>query len=371
MSRKHVTWLLAATLVVAAVLLFLPSRTGRESAFEVRPLAPGLSQRVNEVGLVKVFRAGREPVATLRRTDTGWVVEDAQSYPADWSRLKAMLAAIAQAQVIEPKTSKPEYYGRLGVEDITAADSTSVLVEIGEGDDMLSLLVGRTAQEREGQYVRFNGEDQALLIDRPIVVSGNSSDWLVRDIIDLADSEIVELTLTHPDGSTVSIRKASADDTDFVLQDLPEGRKIQSAWSVNSIAGSLAGLQLEDVMPDSGLDWSQATHLRALTADGVEVQADLLPVDEKYWLRLAASVYSPAAATSETSKTEGAVEATAGGEDSGEEVAETPDSALAERQQRVTEINGRVSGWAYSIPDYKAQLMSKHMDDLLAPVEQD
>lgn len=354
MSKKHFSWLLVLTLLVAAVLMLLPGKTGKESTFEVRPLVPGLSGRVNEVSRVRIVKAGNQPVATLLRSDQVWVVEDAQSYPADWKRLKTLLAALAQAQVIEAKTNNPAYFGQLGLQDVTDDASGAFEVEIGEGDEAINLLVGRVAQGREGQYVRFANEEQALLIDRPVEVAGETPDWLEREIIDLADAEVVEVTLTHTDGEQVSVRKTSADDPDFSLQNIPAGRQIQSSWSVNALGGSLADLRLDEVSPDSELDWSQATHIRVLTADGLEIMAEVATLEGTAWLRLNASAYRPESALTEE----------AGGEQVVNETESSMDLALA---QRVQVINRRVSGWAYAIPEYKSQVLTKKLEDLLAP----
>ncbi|HLF29980.1 MAG TPA: DUF4340 domain-containing protein [Xanthomonadales bacterium] len=352
MSKKHVSWLLVATLAVATVLLLMPGKTGKESVFEVTPLVPGLDQRVNDIARVRIVRAGQQPVASMTRADRGWVVDEAHSYPADWARLKELLAAVAQAKVVEQKTSNPDYFDRLGVTDIAAGDSSAVLVEIGEGEEMLKLLVGNAAQGRERQYVRFADGNQVLLIDRLISVSGEAADWLERDIIDLAEAEVVELSLAHADGEKVSISKVSAEDTDFTLADIPKGRKVASSFGVNALGGSLAGLRLEAVKPDTELDWSQSTRLRALTADGLEIQAEFISAEESGWLRLKAFAYAA---------DEG---------ESAQQYGETEAPTAAEREKRVKNINLRVSGWAYSIPEYQWKLMTKRKEDLLAPAGQ-
>ena len=43
MSKKHFSWLVGVTLIVALVILFMPGKTSRESAVEIRPLVPGLA----------------------------------------------------------------------------------------------------------------------------------------------------------------------------------------------------------------------------------------------------------------------------------------------------------------------------------------
>lgn len=366
MSKKHVSWLVGAILIVAALLLLVPGKTGKESGFEPVSLVPGLAGRVNDIARVRVVRAGNQPVATLARGDSGWTVEEVHSYPADWSRIKALLASLAQAEVAEQKTSNPEYFGRMGVADIAQEQSSALLVELGEGADQVRLLIGNGAQGREGQYVRFADGDQVLLIDRALSVPAQTSEWIDRSIIDLPEAEVVELDLVHPDGETLSIRKVSAGETDFRLLHIPKGREIESSFSVNALGGSLAALRLDEVKPESEVDWSTAVHVRALTADGLEIDADFAGDETGGWLRLKASAYEPATAARE--KNESKLHDTAAAtEDSAAAVDAEATAALG---QRVEGINERVEGWAYRIAEYKADLLTKRNDDLLKATEE-
>jgi len=387
MSRKHFSWLLALTLVVGAVILLMPARTGHESGFEVRPLIAGMDSWVNDVSRVRIVKAGNQTVATLSRGDRGWVVEEAESYAADWAKLKALLAALAQARIIELKTTNPDYFDRLGLKDVTDDSSTAMMIEVGEGEHQAAVLVGHTAQNRDGQYVRLPNDNQALLVDKTMQVATETRDWLHRDIVDVPESEVVEVNITHPDGEQVSVRKTSAEDQDFTLQDLPEGREIQSSWSVNALGGSLSGLVLDEVTADRNIDWSQATHLRLLTADGIEYGADVAESGEKTWIRLEASLHPPrdeAVASDEKGREpeQGTEPAQAKAPASGEAEAEgsamaepaadgagKKESAEKERTERVASINSRVNGWAYAIPQFKAQVMQKRLEDLLKPPE--
>ena len=340
MNKKHFSWLLVLTVVVAAVILLMPGPTGQESMFEVEPLLPGLKEEVNEIDRVRIVAAGNQEVISMVRTDDAWV-EETHSYPADWSRLKTLLAELAQAQVIELKTRNPEYFGRLGLSGVDSSDSKAVLVELEGGNSPYRILVGNTAQEREGHYLRLADSDQAVLIDRTLVVPRQPSEWLESEIIDIAADEVVEATITHRDGEVVSIRKVSADDEDFSLQQVPEGREAQSAWVVNALGGMLSNLNLQQVVPVDEVDWSEAVNLRVLTADGVEVQARLASVDGGNWLRLEALPYQGIA-------------------ENGVSRAVADDT-----MERVDTINRRVAGWAYSLTDNQALQMKKRMDDLL------
>lgn len=363
MSRKHFSWLLAVTAVVAVAVLLMPVRTGKDAGFERTPLLPGLQQQVNELDWLRVVGAGDAVIVTLQRAEDHWRVEELHGYRADWARLRSLLADLAQAQVIEAKTTNPEFYERLGVEDVAAPEAAGVRVEFGESSELPAVIVGKRAEGRDGRYARLQGEAQSVLIDRVLDLPAAREDWLDKAIVDIADSEVVEFEIRHADGERVVARKVSADDESFQLQNVPEGREITSAWSVDSLANSLASLKLEGVAPDDEVDWGGAVRFGLVTADGLRIDIDLATREApgggaeaaaEHWIRLQAGLYQTAL--------ESAVEVApaANGEADGSSVEDTGGAA-----ERAAEINTRVSGWAYRIPQYKYDSMSKRMVDLL------
>ncbi len=352
MSKKHFSTLLLVTAVVAVLVLLVPGKTAKESAFQKHHLLPGLAALVNDIEYVRLTGAGGETIATLNRRGGKWLVAESSDYRADWTVLRQLLSDLAAAEVIEGKTSNPELYTRLGVEDVDGPDAEGLLIGFAEETGLPSLIVGNKAQGREGQYVRLSGSDQSALIDRALTVPGEMQQWLDRDIIDIQEGELVEISVIHPDGEQILLQKASADDTDFELQMIPEDREIKSNYTVNSIGGGMASLRLDAVVPASNIDWSNAVEIRVLTADGMRVSAKLVSKEDQHWISLSASEYQPAG--------------------SGEPVEPgTETDAPLEPAERVKRINVRVTGWAYRIPQYKAEVLTKQMDDLLKPLETD
>ncbi|MBT8059716.1 MAG: DUF4340 domain-containing protein, partial [Gammaproteobacteria bacterium] len=206
-----------------------------------------------------------------------------------------------------------------------------------------------------GQYVRLRDAAESALLDRRLSVPREAADWLDKDIVDIADGEVVEFEIEHPDGERVLARKVSVGDENFTLEDLPEGREIKSAWTVDSLAGSLSALTLDAVATDDSVDWSEAAAFRLLTVDGLQIRAELAAVmgeeaesttDDTFWIRLQAGTYTTAV----------------------ERIAEQ-EAEAADPAERAAEINDRVAGWAYRIPKYKFDSMTKRMDDLLKEVE--
>jgi hypothetical protein len=389
MSKQHFSWLLVATLVVGTLIFLLPGKTSKESEFKVRSLLPDLAVQVNGINRVTVKAAGDTTVATLKRLDDAWVVEEFHDYPADWPKLRELLAALAKARIIEPKTSNAEYFPRLGVSDIANEDSQAILLQLQADGSDRAVLVGNAAEGREGQYVRLLEGEQALLIDQQLAVPAEAKDWLQADIINVSDAEVVEFSVLHADGSGIKGSKTSADDEDFTLQDIPAGREVLSAWSVNSMANALSNLQLDAVAPADTVDFSTASQFRLLTADGLQVLAELVELDEQSWLRISASSYTDESVETDSPDPEAETEAEVTSEadapiadaaaDAAADVAadatdsDPPDQAdepEADAKQRAAEINQRVSGWAYAIPSFKADAMNKQLEELLKPLPQ-
>jgi hypothetical protein len=354
MSKKHFSWLAVAAVAAALIAIFLPRQTSRVDSFEPAPLLPGFAAQANDIDWLRVTAAGDEVLVTLERGEPGWRVAEAAGYAADWAVLRPLLAGLARAEVVEAKTSNPDYYDRLGVRGVAAPEASGLRLEFRPETGLPAVILGNTAQGRDGQYARLADAAGSVLIDRELDLPKRREDWLDRAIVDLAEDEVVEVVITHADGETVRASKVSADDEDFSLDGVAEGFEPTSNWAVNSLAGALSALRLDAVAAESEIDWTGATRYRAVTADGLDVSVDVVTVaadgdgaqDEAHWLRVAAGLYTT-------------------GLDTGVDAA-ADDAAARERAEG---INRRVAGWAYRVPEYKTTNMVKRMADLVRAVD--
>lgn len=328
MSKRHFSILLLITIVVALAVFLMPSRTGRDASVEPTVFLPGLSDRVNELEQVRITNNGGADVVTLEREEGGWVVAELYRYPADWSVLRPLLANLSQAEVIEVKTANSNYYDRLGVEDPTAEGAAGALVEFPGAEGLPAVIVGNSVEGREGQYMRQADEARSVLVDRSIDVPLDPSGWLLPEIVDVPESEVLEVRITHPDGEVVRIHRNDTEVTDFTLADIPEGRKTRSAWTINQIASVLSDLELEGVAPVGEVDWDNALELQVRAEDGLTVNASLVEDEALRWIRL-----------------------------------------QADGAERAEAINERVEGWAYQFALYKYDAANKRMENLLEQVE--
>ncbi len=360
MSGKHLTWMaIALAVVVGAVALLVPGDINRDKAAGTGTFLPDLAARVNDAVALEVIAAGDETVARLGRRDDQWVIDQLAGYPADWDKVRAVLAGLAEATVIEPKTANPDYYPRLGVEDVDSASAAGVLLTVGfaEGEP-LGVILGQAASGREGRYLRVLGETASVLADFDADVPRDAAGWADTTVVDLAADNVAEVRITQPGGAPLRVWKRSADDTDFVLDGgLPEGRELKSIWAMNSLGGALAGVRFEDVRPADELDWADATNVQVLTFTGVQVTAELAGDEDGRWLRLSAEAPFE-------KDLEDAEEVDAAADD---DEADIP--AAESAADRAGRINDRTAGWAYRIPDRKAEAMDKGLEDLMKPLE--
>ena len=291
---------------------------------------PSMRSAANDIDRVTVKRWGQDPVA-IEKSEGRWVVPARGGYPANVETVREVLLAMAEATVLEPKTARPELHARLGVDSPDNENSKAALVEATAGGETFALVFGNLAQGNY-RYARVVDEDQSWLIDQNPDIPAEPGDWLDADIVDIDASSIQAVTITHSDGETIRVSKSAAEDANYEVADIPDGRELSYSTVANGIAGALNDLDLDDVRPaEAG---GEATVTEFTTFDGATIVATTTRTDDANWLTL---TIVP-----------------------GDDESESLDAAKA-----------RVEGWQYRIADYKANLLTRRWEDILEPVPEE
>ena len=178
--------------VALAAYLLLPQQQVQEDD----RLFPGLSIEVlNQINRIGIFSAGNE--TRLERDEQGiWRIPEQQNYPADVVKIRNLLALFADVRTLETKTSDPEFYRKLGVEDPESEGADNVRVDFSTPDSSWSLIVGRTSSQRgKGNYVRKSGDDVSWLIDQTIIADKDAGDWLEQQILHIEEADLKSITI--------------------------------------------------------------------------------------------------------------------------------------------------------------------------------
>jgi len=384
---------LAAAALAGGYYAFESGSSSSAAGIEKKALLPALEGAINDVVALRVD--GAEGAFTVRREDDGtWGMEEKRGYPVDLQKVRGILIGMSAATILEAKTSNPELYGRLGVQDpgTEEAESTRVTALNAADEEVASLIVGdrrwakgaaRTPGTSEETYfVRRSGEDQAWLAEGNLQVEGDEGQWLEREILDVARERIRSVRIEHADGEVVRVSKESEDETNFALADIPEGKQLSYASAPNTLGSALARLTMDDVVPSADVVFDDPPLSRCTfeTFDGLTVVVTIHEAKteedgeekELLYARFDASFVPPPEEPEEAEEPEPEPDPVPEGEEPAEPDAEPEEDegpSAEEVQEQVTKILATTESWTYVLPSWKKSSFVKRASEMLKDVE--
>jgi len=326
---------------ITAALVYTGTR-GLEGESGSALLVPGLRDIVNDIEAIDIETGSAQPVARLRRDEESWRVENKDGYEADFRRIHDLLRDLAEASRLEPKTSNPEWYPRLGLSDIESASARGVQVSF-PGTDLPAVILGDQDGITEGRYVRLGSQQQSWLTDRELAVPREASGWLERSVMDIPADELAEVTIIHPNGDRVRLKAADGEDRQWVLLDIPDGREAAAAWEIRPVANGLANVVLQDVRRHESVP-EDAVRALYVTRDGLNFVVDLFVEAGQAWARFTVSA-EPQLLMAED-----------------QDASEQDNQLLAD----AAAVDARLSPWQFALPEAKFETMTRRLTDLLA-----
>jgi len=362
------------TVVVLAVAFWLSGlRSPGQLDGQQGLLFPQLEEEADSITGITLTAAGSETIATFKKQEDRWTVVEKDGYDADEASVRKLLIQLTDAKVLETKTSNPDLYARLGVEDVSGENASGMLVTLDGASEPLAVIIGSTAPQADGTFVRRSGDDFSVLVGGNIDPSRTPGLWLDKAIMDVAANRVHRVVISQPDGETLEVLKTARGETDFVVLNVPEDRALQSPAAANSIGGTLGGMRLEDVRAGNEMP-EEITVSVFETFDGVVITIRSWEEDEMAMAvfnvafneDLARRFLVPEPDVLADDMADHATEEAAG------ETADTePQDPLAQDREEADELQAKVAGWAYEIPLFKRSNLNKRMDALLEPLAEE
>lgn len=363
-KRLSILALLAVLAVIAG--LWLGGRQTSPASTEAAALYPELKKELAAITAVRIVKAGDKPALEAKLGDTGWLIADRHNYPADDVKLRKLITSLTEAKTLEEKTSNPESYKALGVEDISDAAAGGVQIELDGPKQPIKLLVGKQAQGAQSQYVRRAGEPKSWLINKSIDTSSSSDQWLRKDVIDVSADRVQSAEVTVGSGKPYSATKKTRADADFAVEGLPKGKALGSPSAADNFATALAGLTLSDVKPASEVTDQPSARATIKTFDGLVTEATGWKKDDKHFIALKTTYDAALADKFKVATAPAADPAKKEGEGAPPATDKPADPKPAPRnvEEESTKANAQLNGWVYEIPAYKYAAIFKPLDEL-------
>jgi len=335
MRNKGLAWLLGIT-VVAVVLAVLVSRSSgpKSDPLAGQPVLPEAAKRLADIGRMALVHGDQK--TTLVRERDNWSVEERGGYPADVTKVRQALLALADMRFVEPKTAQPQSYPRLQVEDAGGKDSKSTLVTLADDKGALlgEVIVGKHRADQLGGgeggiYVRKSGNAQSWLAEGNLDLADTTAAWLDKKLVDLPVAQVKQAVLTQPDGTKVTLTRDKPEDK-LSLVEMPKDKKLKYPSVLDDTAGVLGALQLEDVRPAKDFEFPKdgVTKAQFISFSGLTMAVELADKDGVSWARFSAT-----------------------------------GSGDAEKQ--AADLNAALSPWIYALSSSKAKTLRDKLDDLV------
>jgi hypothetical protein len=349
--RNFVYLAIAAALsVLFAVVSFASNNQWSTGKAAGAKLFPTLVSDASQIATIDVRQGDNTMV--LERAGGSWGLKNRGNYPADPSKVRTLLVGLAEADLIESKTRRPDRYAALELEDPADKSAKSRIVRLlgAKGNVIGEVVIGKKRQDllgtgKAGTYVRKPGDPQTWLANAELDASAATKDWLKTSVYTTDAAKISRVTIEIPGEQPLRIERqvAPAKDAKDAKQSIPDtsaaklqfagfppaDKKLKDAGAAESIARALASIDMDDVRKlDAVPAAAGVSTVRIESADGPATTLRLRKDGDAHWLSIAAT---------------------------GE----------GEAKKTADEINQRTQGWEFKIPAAKADSILKKRADLL------
>ena len=375
MNAKQLLLLAGAAAVLAGIATWTSrneSRQGSTPALGSRVL-PALKDQVNEVATLSV--QGLASTVTVSKAEGIWRLPGKWNYPADFSKVRDALNALADLKVLQTLRGSPAERSPLQLLTADEAAATNAALRatrvelLGpDGKPLAVLHLGKTrsrlgagdAMGREGfpdsRYVMSDKGQAALAADALMDLASPLESWMDPEFVSLSD--IVSVNISRPSQPDLALDRPNPG-VEFKLSgDVPAGKTLNQA-KVQQTGSALSGLRFDDIADPrsasdvTGLAAPVTYQARSQNGQIVKVQiGKATPDGTRRYAAVSVAFEAPALPPAAGTNQEAAVKARA---------AETARLAMSAKA-----LNDKLSPWIYLLNREATDPMTLAREDFLS-----
>ncbi len=339
-----------AACFIAAAAVVIGNQNSKVAADSgtMEPVAPGLSQKINEIRRLNVS-TGKAKTDITRSEGESWRIDQLSGYPADVQKIRQFLYKLGASKKAEKKTADPELFYHIALDDASSVRVQGFAAD--GGDPVFDTMIGTYDATFHGTFVRTHGENQSWLASERIEVNAEPLFWVNDVILNVERSRIWKLELLHEGEPKVEITR-DRPAGDFVLQNIPQGKELKGTYDIYTIATALEGMQLSNVAKAQTLPDPVKTTAKFQTIDGLEITVAIAPgaAPGTHWAKVSARFVPEAVMNTEEAKKIG-----------------KPEEDVKKEALAITE---RTKDWIYILGEFPYGLMTRTMEDVTKPLKQ-
>jgi hypothetical protein len=325
-ARTLMLFMIAGALAaVAAITVAIEARSLRPEATS-GPVIPGLAEIIADAQRIVV--ASDEGSYRIERTQNGWTMRDRGDYPVEAARLAQLTEGLESLQFTRRMSSDASRHERLGVVDPREGGRGVLLqIERGDGALLVNLILG---VETGGLYARRPDEDQTWAVEGELPPLRDIASWLDLRPLMLPADRLRRVEVVPAEGRAYILAR---DDAQQPWRIAAPALAALAQPTVTSTAEQITQLQPVDVQPAPAIQGAPRARVRAITFDNVVIDAELIAVEQRMWLKLVARGVGPA------------------------------------QEAAALDINNRAAAWAYALSDLDVQQLAPPLAHLIGGAE--
>jgi hypothetical protein len=321
-AQSLTLFLIAGALVAtAAVTLAIETRGLTSGSSASGPVVPNLEETIG--GAQRITVTSADATYRIERTQQGWAMRDRDDYPVLSSRLGQLTEGLENLRYERRMTSDASKHERLGVTDPREGGrGILVQVEDGRGALLVNLILG---VETSGTYVRRPDDEQTWAVEGELPPLRDAASWMDLQPLSIPADRLARVEIMPAEGRAYILARDSAEQPWRIAA--PALASLAQS-TVTATAERLTQLAPVDVRTAPAIQGAPRARVRATTFDGVMIDAELIPSDNRLWVKLVAR-------------------------------------AAPEQEAAALEINNRSAAWAYALSEMEAEALAPPLNRLI------
>jgi hypothetical protein len=321
-AQSLTLFLIAGALVLIAAATLAIETRGLSPNNASGPVLPGLEETIG--GAQRISITSADATYRIERTQQGWAMRDRDDYPVLSSRLAQLTEGLEELRYVRRMTNDASKHERLGVTD-PREDGRGILVQIedGRGALLVNLILG---VETNGLYVRRPDEAQTWAAEGELPPLRDVAGWMDLQPLGVTANRLARVEVMPAEGRAYILARDAADQPWRIAA--PALASLAQS-TVTSTAERLTQLAPVDVRTAPAIQGAPSARVRAITFDGIIIDAELIASDNRVWVKLVARAGAP------------------------------------EQEPAALEINNRSAAWAYALSDIEAESVAPPLSRLI------